>query len=85
MDAHILCQYYLLVVRGTRSRGFEFKYTAEPRTTRSMHTALADLALERLDVVHAGPHTFPLEDRVRAISFSRLLTDLKPLQPVPCG
>lgn len=69
----------LLVVRGNRRWGFEFKYTAEPRTTRSMHTALADLRLERLDVVHAGDHTFPLADRVRALSLGQILTDLEPL------
>ncbi|MEW6219304.1 MAG: DUF4143 domain-containing protein [Thermodesulfobacteriota bacterium] len=69
----------LLVIRGSVRLGFEFKYTAEPRTTRSMHTALVDLALDRLDVVHAGLHTFPLTDRIRAISLHRLLVDLAPL------
>lgn len=69
----------LLVVRGTHRWGFEFKHTAEPRTTRSMHTALADLRLDRLDVVHAGAQSFPLADRVRAVSLGRVLTDLEPL------
>jgi hypothetical protein len=44
-----------------------------------MHVALGDLRLERLDVVHGGPHTFPLAPRIRAVAFRRLLDDLAPL------
>lgn len=69
----------LLVVRGRRRWGFEFKRTSAPAVTRSMHVALRDLRLERLDVVHGGPHTFPLAPRVRAVAFRRLLDDLDPL------
>lgn len=69
----------LLVVRGNRRWGFEFKRTVAPHLTRSMHSALADLRLERLDVVHAGDHTFPLAATVRALAFERLLDDLEPL------
>ncbi len=70
----------LLVVRGNRRLGFEFKRTVSPRTTRSMHSALVDLDLERLDVVHAGDHTFMLSDRVRALSVTNLLDTLAPLE-----
>lgn len=69
----------LLVVRGARRVGFEFKYTAEPRLTRSMHTALADLRLDWLDVVHTGEQTFPLAKSVRALALRRHLDDLEPL------
>jgi len=44
-----------------------------------MHIALADLRLERLDVVHAGDQTFPLADAVRAVALRRLFDDLAPL------
>jgi len=66
----------LLVVRGRHQRGFEFKRTAAPRTTPSMRSALADLELDRLDVVHAGRDSFPLAERVRAVSASQLLEEL---------
>ena len=66
----------LLVATGRKARGFEFKRTTAPRMTRSMHSALRDLDLETLEVVHAGPHTFPLADRVRAVAAGRLLSDL---------
>ena len=70
----------LLVVRGKLRLGFECKRTAAPRLSRSIHSALADLALERLDVVHAGDHTFALAERVRALALSRLNDDLQPLR-----
>jgi len=69
----------LLVVRGARHWGFEFKRTVAPRLTRSMHTAITDLHLEHLEVVHAGEQTFPLAATVRALALSRLLDDLSPL------
>jgi predicted AAA+ superfamily ATPase len=69
----------LLVIRGNRRWGFEFKRTVAPRLTRSMHIALTDLRLERLDVVHAGDQTFPLADAVRAVALRRLFDDLAPL------
>jgi hypothetical protein len=69
----------LLVVRGNRRWGFEFKRTVAPRTTKSMHVAIADLKLERLDVVHAGDTSFPLTENIRALALSRILEDLEPL------
>jgi len=59
--------------------GFEIKRTTAPQMTPSMRSALADLALTRLDVVHAGADTFPLAGSVRAVAARRLLDDVKPL------
>lgn len=70
----------LLVVRGNRRLGFEFKRTTAPRVTRSMHAAMTDLRLQQLHVIHAGEHSFPLADRISAIAASRLLQDLRPLR-----
>lgn len=69
----------LLVVRGRRRLGFEFRRTTSPSTTRSMHSAIESLGLERLDVVHAGDRTFALTEHIRAVSFSRLFEDIEPL------
>jgi len=69
----------LLVVRGQRRRGFEIKRTTSPATTRSMHFARASLGLERIDVIHAGEHTFPLAAGVRAVAFARVSMDVEPL------
>lgn len=70
----------LFVMHGGRRYGFEFKRTASPSVTRSMHVAREDLGLDHLDVVHAGAKTFPLRDDIRALSLHRVLEDLKPLR-----
>ncbi|MCK5800262.1 MAG: DUF4143 domain-containing protein, partial [Deltaproteobacteria bacterium] len=57
----------LLVVRGDRRIGFEFKRTAAPKVSRSMRVALSDLRLQRLMVVHAGTTSFPLAPKIDAI------------------
>jgi hypothetical protein len=58
----------LLVVRGRDRLGFEVKRTDAPVMTASMRAALEDLKLARLDVIHAGPRSFPMSDRVRAVA-----------------
>ncbi|HEY3244219.1 MAG TPA: ATP-binding protein [Phycisphaerae bacterium] len=70
----------LLVIRGNLRIGVEIKRTTAPRVTPSMRSALADLKLRRMDVIHAGDRTFPLADRIRAVALSRLLTDIEPLR-----
>lgn len=70
----------LVVVRGARRIGFEFKRTVAPEITKSMRIALADLRLDRLDVIHAGERTFPLAERVRAVALARALVDIRPLR-----
>ncbi len=75
----ILAELDLLVVRGRKRLGFEIKRTSSPRLTPSMRTALSDLNLGHLYVIHAGESTFQIAKRVRAVSFSRLLNDLRPL------
>jgi hypothetical protein len=71
----------LLVVRGAQRRAFEFKRTEAPSTTRSMHSALADLELPRIDVIHAGDKTFPLTPTIRAVSLPDILEVVDPLHP----
>lgn len=66
----------LLLVRGHRRTGVEFKYTETPRTTKSMHAALADLNLDELIVVHPGEASFPLGDRIHARPLAEALRQL---------
>lgn len=67
----------LLWIRGRRRWGFEFKRTSSPTLTRSLHTAVETLDLQRAFVVHAGEHTFPLHPKVTAISANRMLEDIR--------
>lgn len=41
--------------------------------------ALADLRLQRLDVIHAGECMHPLAPGVRAVALARALRDIPPL------
>ena len=68
----------LLVVRGNRRLGFEFKRTDAPRMTPSgMRSALSDLHLGVLYVVHAGEHSFSLGEKIRAVPIGRLLDGIR--------
>jgi predicted AAA+ superfamily ATPase len=68
----------LLVIRDGRRLGFEFRRTSAPQITKSMRIALQDLRLEELVVVHAGPHSFPMADRMRAVALEGLLQEIGP-------
>ena len=50
------------------------------RVTPSMRSALRDLRLDTLDIVHAGSDSFSLAERVRALALRRIVDDLKPLR-----
>ena len=71
----------LLIVHGKTRLGFEFKRTTVPQITKSMRIALEDLKLDALYLVHAGPRTFDLAPRVRALALGRVLEDLERLRP----
>ena len=69
----------LLVVRGRQRLGFEIKRTSAPALTRSMQSAMADLKLDALTVVHAGQQSFPMGRRVRAVAWHDLIDEIRPL------
>lgn len=71
----------LLIIKGGKRLGFEFKRTEAPVFTPSMRIALKDLKLDGLDVVHAGRETFPLAERARAVPLDRIRSDVKPQRP----
>lgn len=62
----------LLLVRGRRRVGFEFKHSRSPGLTPSMKTALGDLNLDHLWVVHPGAEAYSLGKRVTAIPLTAL-------------
>ncbi len=70
----------LLIVRGKTRLGFEFKRTDAPRTTPSMRSALSDLRLDTLYVIHAGEHSFSLGERIRAVPIGGLLDEIPRLK-----
>lgn len=66
----------LVVQRGSELRGIEVKRSAAPSLTKSMQTALEELGLSRIDVIHAGEHSFPLARRIHAVPATRIYEDL---------
>ena len=69
----------LLVVRGRTRRAFEIKRITTPAITKSMRIAMADLGLDALDVIHAGPNTYRLAPEIRAVAATRVLEDIEKL------
>ena len=67
----------LLITRGRRRTGIEIKRTTMPKVTRSIRSALEDLDLAEVVVVHAGRESYRLAGRVRAVAASHLEADLK--------
>lgn len=65
----------LLVFEGSRRIGLEFKRTSAPRMTRSMHSALVDLKLDRIFVLFPGDTRFRLHERVDAVGLTQACTD----------
>lgn len=55
-----------------RKYGFEFKYGDAPSMTKSMHTALHDLKLERLFVVHPGKDSYVMNEQTEAVAITNL-------------
>lgn len=67
----------LLITRGNKNIGFEFKYSSTPRRTRSMHSALRELELDRIIVVCPGDTTYPLAERVRVANLRQLAKEMR--------
>ncbi len=70
----------LLVVRGRRRLGFEVKFTESPEVTPAMRSAWQTLGLQRLDLIHPGEATFPLDKGIRAVGIGGLLDAIAPLK-----
>jgi predicted AAA+ superfamily ATPase len=62
----------LMVIWRGRKYGFEFKYGDAPSMTKSMHTALHDLKLERLFVIHPGKDSYVMNDQTEAVAIMNL-------------
>ena len=57
----------LLITHRGKRYGFEVKYADAPGTTRSMHTAIADLGLEHLWVIYPGSERYRLREKITAL------------------
>ncbi len=62
----------LLFHKGQRL-GFEFKFSEQPTTTKSMRIAQQDLSLDHLYIVHPGERDYPLDESITATPLPHLL------------
>jgi len=69
----------LMLIRGGRPWGFEFKCTDSPRISKSMRIALCDLELAHLYVLYPGALRYPLGDGITALPLREMPgLELKP-------
>jgi len=57
----------LMLLRGGKRFGVEFKCADAPTMTKSLHVALADLSLERAWIVYPGKDRYPVHERVEVL------------------
>lgn len=58
----------LLFTQRGRHFGVEAKFNEAPSVTPSMRSAVTDLDLNHLWIVHPGPHSYPVSDRISALA-----------------
>ena len=66
----------LLLLMKNKRIGIEFKFTDTPKSTKSMHSAITDLELERLYVIYPGSEQYPLHNLIEAIPLSVFMDNL---------
>lgn len=62
----------LLIIKDGKRIGFEIKYTDTPRLTKSMHTAIQELKLDHLYIMHPHAASFPMANNVTALGITDL-------------
>jgi predicted AAA+ superfamily ATPase len=62
----------LLLMRGGKRWGFEFKCTDAPSSSKSMHSAIESLGLEHLWVIYPGERGYALSDRITAMPLMKI-------------
>ncbi len=67
----------LLLFHKGRRIGLECKLSEAPKATKSMHSAINDLKLDKLYIVYPGAEGFPLTERIEVRSVPDLITELQ--------
>ncbi len=63
--------------------GFEFKFTDNVRTTKSMRIAIEDLELKHLYIIHPGVRSYQIDANISALSISNLISTLTDIRKFP--
>ncbi len=62
----------LLITKDAKKMGFEIKYTDSPKITKSMHIAIENLKLDKLNIIIPGDKCFKLEEKIEVIGVEAL-------------
>jgi len=62
----------LLLFKGGKRYGVEFKFNEAPKTTKSMHVAVQDLHLDQLWIIYPGSEAYPITDKIMVKPLTRL-------------
>lgn len=62
----------LVVERGDRRYGFEFKASDTPGNTDSIRQVIADLDLTQVYIIHSGDRDYPINEKVQAVAARNL-------------
>ena len=71
----------LLITRGGRSYGFEFKFKDAPSSTKSMRAVIQDLDLARLYIVYPGDTRYAIDETIEVVPMTacaKLMAELGP-------
>lgn len=71
----------LLITRGGRSYGFEFKFKDAPSSTKSMRMVIQDLDLTRLYIIYPGDTRYAIDETIEVVPMTvcaELVTALGP-------
>ncbi|MCB1126307.1 MAG: ATP-binding protein [Verrucomicrobiae bacterium] len=71
-STHAGAELDLLILRGGKRYGYEFKYADAPRTTKSMRSAIQDLRLARLFVIYPGEKAYPLDETIEVVPLAKV-------------
>jgi len=66
----------LLIVKYGQKIGFEFKFTSNPKVTKSMHIAMNDLELDNLIVIIPEGEEFPLHEKIKVCGLDKYLRSI---------
>lgn len=62
----------LVFRKNGRLWGIEIKYNEAPRMTKSIYSAISELELQHVWVVHPGTDNYPLDKKITAIGLARI-------------
>jgi predicted AAA+ superfamily ATPase len=62
----------LMLMKGGKRWGFEFKCIDAPSSSKSMHSAIESLGLEHLLVIYPGEREYPLTERITVLPLNKI-------------